>query len=736
MRIKLTLILAVLLGVFTLNVNADIKITVDGKELKIKEKVIIENSRSLVPLRGVFEALGAELEYDKDGKFAVVKKDNAEIMLSNNEKFAYINGTLQKNDVASKIVNARFRVPLRLVAESIGAEVSWNGKKRLISIKSPKTKKPKISKENFKKFESKEEFLSFIDYYKKTQGSKVNFSNGEIMSDMIAESEQSKSVVSSKDSSSKKSSSKTNSQVDGVYESDIVVNTDKLIARETEGKLVLLKVENGNFEKIFEKEIGKTRNQLFLSNENLVVINEELNSKVINPEDSSSKFAKKLLRFEGQSIVKVYDIDLDKKDKNEMVKLKHSFGFTGEFLNTRLIGNRLYLLTSERLDHFGSSKKEYPLPSYENKLTKEVFNTDYKDISYLPKAPQANFLNFASLDIKSGNVNFETVIADYGNLYMSKNAMYIAYPYFSYMTGARDKAFVPRFFMNETAIVKFDIEDGKFNYKASALINGRILNQFSMDEYKGNFRIATTSTNESTKDINANTSNNVFIYDENLKKISSVEGLAKGERIYSSRFNGDFIYLVTFKEVDPLFVIDAKDAKNPKVLGELKIPGFSSYMHMIGNDFILGFGKQIDEKDPNSENNGIKLSLFDVRDKKNPKELKSEVIGKTGSYTPLEYEHRSLMFLEDEKTFAFPVNISSKTPHSIDTTGFYVYDITEDNFKYRGSILSEKDKNHNINYLSNIDRVVYIDGYLYAVSKNSIVSHKKETMKKVSEFKF
>ena len=129
-----------------------------------------------------------------------------------------------------------------------------------------------------------------------------------------------------------------------------------------------------------------------------------------------------------------------------------------------------------------------------------------------------------------------------------------------------------------TNIYKFSLNEGIVTYLNSGEVPGTIINQFSMDEYKGYFRIATTTGN--VWDVGENASkNNIYILDDTMNMAGKIEGIAPNERIYSVRFMGDRGYMVTFRQIDPFFVIDLEDPYKPEILGELKIPGFSDYLH-------------------------------------------------------------------------------------------------------------------------------------------------------------
>ena len=186
--------------------------------------------------------------------------------------------------------------------------------------------------------------------------------------------------------------------------------------------------------------------------------------------------------------------------------------------------------------------------------------------------------------------------------------------------------------LEKSGIARFDVNDLKVT--SSEAIPGTPLNQFSLDEYQGNLRIATTTSNSFTG--TSGSFNDVYVLDENLKVIGSIKDLGLTERIYSARFVGERGYLVTFRQIDPFYILDMSDPKNPKMTGELKIPGFSSYLHPISENLILGIGQ---------EGMNAKVSLFDVSDSTNPKEISKYELSEYWS----EVSSNHHAFLQDEK---------------------------------------------------------------------------------------
>ena len=177
-----------------------------------------------------------------------------------------------------------------------------------------------------------------------------------------------------------------------------------------------------------------------------------------------------------------------------------------------------------------------------------------------------------------------------------------------------------------------------------------------MDENNGFFRIATT-TGEIWRTDSLTSKNNVYILDEALQLTGKVEDIAPGEKIYSVRFMGDRGYMVTFKNVDPFFVLNLKNPASPKILGALKIPGFSDYLHTYDDNHIIGFGKETVELSQNGGTNayyqGLKLAVFDVTDVSHPVEMFKTIIGDRGTDSEVLRNHKTLLFDKEKGILSF-----------------------------------------------------------------------------------
>jgi hypothetical protein len=203
-----------------------------------------------------------------------------------------------------------------------------------------------------------------------------------------------------------------------------------------------------------------------------------------------------------------------------------------------------------------------------------------------------------------------------------------------------------------TLIHQFSLDEGTAaTYVASGQVEGRLLNQFAMSEYNGDLRVATTT--DDTGEFGDQSESTVFVLrpdGDELRQISSIGGLGTDEQIYAVRFIGDLGYVVTFRQIDPLYVIDLRDPANPVLAGELKIPGYSAYLHPVGEGLLLGVGQDATEQ---GRTTGTQLSLFDVSDPTDPQRISTLPIG---GYSEVEWDHKAFLFWEPDGTIVLPVS--------------------------------------------------------------------------------
>lgn len=426
----------------------------------------------------------------------------------------------------------------------------------------------------------------------------------------------------------------------------------------------------------------------------------------------------------------------------------------GYYVSSRKIGSHLYLLSNKGVYYYGDRLGEdVILPWYRDSALKEDFEpVPYDRIRYFPDSQDSSYLLVAGLDLskQGAPLNVDAYLGAGQTLYASLENLYVAVAKWEYdqpsASESAEDAPVSRIMPWQpskvsTQIYRFALEGGRAVYGAKGEVPGSLLNQFSMDEHNGHFRIATT-TGDMWRTDEFTSQNNLYVLNSSLSITGKIEGIAPGERIYSVRFMGDKGYMVTFKTVDPLFVLDLKDPRQPKILGELKIPGYSDYLHPYDENHLIGFGMDAVEADGIAYQMGMKMALFDVSDVARPKEKFAVSIGDRGTYSELLYNHKALLFSREKNLIAFPVTLMEAKQKWMDADkripnygelafqGLYVYGLDLQNgfeLKARVSHLTPqelKDAHRKwFDYQKGIQRGLYIEDTLYTISQAYVKGH-------------
>jgi len=273
---------------------------------------------------------------------------------------------------------------------------------------------------------------------------------------------------------------------------------------------------------------------------------------------------------------------------------------------------------------------------------------------------------------------------------------------------------------------------------ADGHVPGWVLNQFSMDESGGYFRIVTTGETSS----GGPSGTNVYVLNSTMGIVGKLEGLAPGETMHSARFMGSKAYLVTFKKIDPLFVVDLADPEKPTVLGKLKIPGYSDYLHPYDDTHLIGVGKETEEAKEGdfAWYQGVKISLFDVGDVASPKEVAKYEIGDRGTDSPVLTDHKAFLFSLEKNLLVIPVLVAEIDPSAYPDgvvpaqaygeyvyQGAYVFRIDPENgIVLMGRITHLEGKDDLLKsgfYFESkytVERALYIDDVLYTISMGMI----------------
>jgi len=308
----------------------------------------------------------------------------------------------------------------------------------------------------------------------------------------------------------------------------------------------------------------------------------------------------------------------------------------------------------------------------------------------------------------------------------------------------------------KTIIMQIGVDGNDIGFEASGEVLGHLLNQFAMDEFDDNLRVATTTG----QTWGGESSNHVFVLGKNLKLLGSVEDIAPGESIYSVRFIGNRAYLVTFKQVDPFFVIDLSNPEKPKILGYLKIPGYSQYLHPYDENHVIGIGKDVNESidaDKVHSSNavyytaigGVKISIFDVSDVSAPKETAKISIGDRGSGSYALTDHKAFLFDKSRNLLVIPITVSElrdfnytygnyREPVQV-WQGAYVFNVTSNNIGFRGRIThienQSTDSYQIYDYKYQVQRSLFMDNTLYTISSSMIKANNLDDMNEINKLK-
>jgi len=534
------------------------------------------------------------------------------------------------------------------------------------------------------------------------------------------------SVVSTGDGNDS-SHSTTNTQVEGVDEADIVKTDGKYIYYIANKKLYIVDINNPSAMKI----------------ETTVIYNEYENPIEMYVDGNYLSVVHGVYKYDEishQSNDTVKVMVFDTTDKAN-IKIIRNWSVEGIYVTSRKIGNIVYTITNKSVYSYSPHDSlDDILPGCKNNLTDDNLTTIPLDqIQYFSEIEDNNcFLMIAGINIKNPakEVILQTYISNAQTVYSSASNLYIA----GTKTDYYKNSFLSRSYTYQTVVSRFELSDGDAVFKSMGVIDGTLLNQFSMDEYNGHFRAATTAQKEDN--LLFTSVNNLFILNSDMEITGSITDLAPGEQIYSVRFMGSKAYMVTYKTVDPLFVIDTEDPSNPKVLGALKIPGYSSYLHPYDENHLIGFGMSTRETSPNTAiTEGIKMSLFDISDFNNPKEKFSTSLGKEGSHSELLDNHKALLYSKDKNIFAFPAYICNRTEYNRTFQGFFNYSIDlERGFIFKGAVSHLDNANTGYNYYTPqeeyfkyINRGIYVGNVLYTFSNSKIVAHTLDKMEYISD---
>jgi len=533
--------------------------------------------------------------------------------------------------------------------------------------------------------------------------------------------------------------SQTNIQVEGVDEADIVKTDGEYIYYTSGRGIVIARVYPPEDAQILSQiDINGTAIGLFINGDRLVVF-EESSEFWIYRTEGAAKAAIYPWFGNAETRIKIYNVG-----DRENPTLVREISVNGSYFASRMIGTNVYVVVSIPV-HILDGEPSLPVIKYDNHIEKveasKIYYSNVTDFSYA-------FTTIVAVDVSELEApKYEVLLVGATSaVYVSKEKLYVAIPKTEFLNEGSSVR-------EETEIHKIRIVDDEIEYETSGTVPGRVLNQFSMDEYDGYFRIATTTGHLMWFSGETSLKNNVYVLDANLNITGKIEDIAPGENIYSARFMGERGYLVTFKKVDPFFVIDLSDPTDPEILGKLKITGYSDYLHPYDKDHIIGIGKETVEAEEGdfAWYQGVKISLFDVSDVSSPVQIDKYEIGDRGTDSPILWDHKALLFDKRRNLLAIPVLVAeideSKYPEGVPSNaygdyvwqGLYVFRISQSGLELKGRISHIENwqeylkSGYYFDSYYTVKRALFIEDVLYTVSDRKIKMNSLSDLSEIGE---
>ena len=446
--------------------------------------------------------------------------------------------------------------------------------------------------------------------------------------------------------------SQTNEQVEGVSEGDIVKTDGSYIYALSPSSSVLriIRANGADLElasTIYNEDTWGSEFYIVGKDRLVMVCNENAPIRPLPADEGAPQRDERTVPYYGWysnsfTTFIIYDIS-DRWAPAEIRRVS----MEGWAVSTRVIGSVAYMVTNKYIYSVPYDQADSPhiMPYTRDTAEGETFEPVGLDrIFYIPDSRDSSYLMIGATDVYGDEPFQPTAYLGAGSsFYMSQNAMYVTKDRWEqenaasggtdWMAGGRQK----------TDIMRFAISGTNVGYAGVGTVDGFPISQYSMDEHNGYFRIASTDWSRGTY---------VTVLDaSNMRAIGRTEALAPGETMQSMRFMGDMGYIVTFLNMDPLFTVDLADPRNPKVLGELKVPGFSQYLHPVGDGLMMGIGRQTQEiytRDSQgvetvvgNRDAGMKISLFDVSDPFDP--FEADVLLLNEGWSEISHNPRALM---------------------------------------------------------------------------------------------
>ncbi|MBD3164661.1 copper amine oxidase [Candidatus Woesearchaeota archaeon] len=649
--------------------------------------------------------------------------------------------------------------------------------------------------QQLKKFSSADEIKEYINANSQQSSYYGSFVTRGFAVTGTADMAMEESAVPMAKSSGAAEFSQTNVQVKGVDEADFVKNDDKYIYTLSQDKLLIVDVYPAEDAEILsETEIEGIPRNMFVNDDRLVIFSVVDDEAFVIPEYDfvpRKRYAPRTHAF-------VYDIS----DRKEPI-LVNDFNVNGQYYQARMIGDYIYFIAKDNV-YYQNNYIDLPVirEGAEKLVIPDVYYFDNPETNFVFHTIAAFSINKDEINAKSFLMGYSNnLMVSKDNIYISyqknvpwrhheqdnkerfyevivpllpgkvrdeieavKSSGLSGYEKWEQVSSILEDMYnnmdegdkedlveeieeaVEEYELKKeierrkTIIHKIAIDGGDIDYIAKGEVEGYLLNQFSMDEFESNLRVATTTEIWARRE--SRQYNNVYVLDGGMEVIGELEEIAPDESIYSTRFIGERLYMVTFKRIDPFFVIDLSRPEEPEILGQLKIPGFSDYLHSYDENHIIGIGKETaDNQWGGTSIKGVKVALFDVSDVSNPEMIDKYEIGDSGTDSEALREHKALLFDRGKNILVLPIRKVKGDRYRDPRYGYYrqkvwqgayVLGLTpEDGIELKGMVSHYEDDEDYRYYWGSpyaVRRSLYMDDVLYTISAKKILANSLEDL--------
>ncbi|SDB03808.1 beta-propeller domain-containing protein [Eubacterium oxidoreducens] len=547
----------------------------------------------------------------------------------------------------------------------------------------------------------------YEDIYNLLQESQENGNSAQIF-ESTTDSTEDVAKDSAEESSADSSYSETNVMTDGVDEGDIVKTDGNYIYKVEESKILIYDISGDQPElvsQITPKHMTSASNlkEMYVDDDKLCIISQNYEQNMILYDEYSTQSTSDIYAFSNDSMVYAETYDISDRKNPALVSTGSQ---SGNFSTSRKVDDILYLFTTVDMTlpsgNIDSVVTDDQLSSWIPSVNGSVISSDH---FYLPDAgSRASVIGSVKFSDPSSTIDSTGIITNYSQVYVSTDAIYI---YSSDYSGGD----------TFTTLAKFTYQEGKISACACGNLNGEINDSFAIHQQDEYLQVLTTT----------DTNNCIYVLDDNLEMVGSVTGIAPGEQIYSARFIGDLGYFVTYENTDPLWSVDFSDMENPTLIGSLDITGFSDYLHLWGDDKLLGIGY---ETDPDTGDMiGVKLTMFDISNPAKVKTLDSIVL-KNAYYSPACEQYKCVLADYDKNLIGFAYEIQDKESYN----STYLYSVYSfKNKKFTKKLEKVMGSDDSIDIDSDNYRGLYADDKFYISTLQSLYTYELDGFELIDE---